>query len=247
VGGLTVRAHATAREPPSHNHFPDWALALAHGLAVVERAGRGKLTGSCVLASQTVSASCSSESPSAPLRSAPLRSAPLRSAPLRLALMRLVPLKSVRRSVGDSLTLPGRRYSSWVSDRRSKPAKNAARPAKTQTPGRNNGDRATPRYCVNWLGSARTISGFPCARHREALERRSFASTSSAICCMPGASFTRTNHLELEIGFGDPEYLAASLFAFSATFEICRDDRICRQGSCQNSGRRRDSLTMNTI
>jgi hypothetical protein len=61
------------------------------------------------------------------------------------------------------------------------------------------------------------------------------------------ASFTRTNHLELEIGFGDPEYLAASLFAFSATFEIYRDDRICRQGSCQNSGRRRDSLTMNTI
>jgi MFS family permease len=109
------------------------------------------------------------------------------------------------------------------------------------------GDRATPRYCVNWLGSARTISGFPCTRHREALERRSFASTSSAICCMPGAPFTRTNHLELEIGFGDPEYLAASLFAFSATFEICRDDTICRQGSCQNSGRRRDSLTMNTI
>jgi hypothetical protein len=69
---------------------------------VVERAGRGKLTGSCVLASQTVSASCSSESPSAPLRSAPLR-----SAPLRLALKRLVPLKSVRRSVGDSLTLAG--------------------------------------------------------------------------------------------------------------------------------------------
>jgi hypothetical protein len=141
---------------------------------------------------------------------------------------------------------PGRRYSSWVSDRRSKPAKNAARPAKTQTPGRNAviGD---PRYCVNWLGSARTISGFPRTRHREARERRSFASTSSAICCMPGAPFKRTNQLELEIGFGDPEYLAASLFAFSATFEICRDDTICRQGSCQNSGRRRDSLTMNTI
>ena len=28
---------------------------------------------------------------------------------------------------------------------------------------------------------------------------------------------------ELEIGFGDFEHLAASLFAFSATFEICRD------------------------
>jgi hypothetical protein len=30
---------------------------------------------------------------------------------------------------------------------------------------------------------------------------------------------------ELEIGFGDFEHLAASLFAFSATFEICRDIR----------------------
>jgi hypothetical protein len=39
--------------------------------------------------------------------------------------------------------------------------------------------------------------------------------------------------LEIEIGFGDFEHLAASLFAFSATFEICRDDTICRQGSCQ--------------
>ena len=28
---------------------------------------------------------------------------------------------------------------------------------------------------------------------------------------------------ELEIGFGDFEHLMASLFAFSATFEICRD------------------------
>jgi hypothetical protein len=36
--------------------------------------------------------------------------------------------------------------------------------------------------------------------------------------------------LELEIGFGDPEHLAASLFRFSATFEIWRDDTICRQG-----------------
>ena len=40
--------------------------------------------------------------------------------------------------------------------------------------------------------------------------------------------------LEIEIGFGDFEHLGASLFAFSATFEICRDDTICRQGSCQN-------------
>jgi hypothetical protein len=29
--------------------------------------------------------------------------------------------------------------------------------------------------------------------------------------------------LEIEIGFGDFEHLAASLFAFSATFEIYRD------------------------
>jgi hypothetical protein len=32
--------------------------------------------------------------------------------------------------------------------------------------------------------------------------------------------------LEIEIGFGDFEHSAASLFAFSATFEICRDDRL---------------------
>jgi hypothetical protein len=31
---------------------------------------------------------------------------------------------------------------------------------------------------------------------------------------------------ELEIGFGDFEHLAASRFAFSARFEISRDDRI---------------------
>jgi hypothetical protein len=30
-----------------------------------------------------------------------------------------------------------------------------------------------------------------------------------------------------------------ALFAFSATFEVCRDDRICRQGKCQNGGRER--------
>ena len=38
---------------------------------------------------------------------------------------------------------------------------------------------------------------------------------------------------ELEIGFGDFEHLAASLFAFSARFEICRDDRDCRQAKAQ--------------
>jgi len=57
-----------------------------------------------------------------------------------------------------------------------------------------------------------------------------------------GAFHTNKAALELEIGFGDPEHPAASLFAFSATFEICRDDTICRQGSCRNSGRQRDSL-----
>jgi hypothetical protein len=65
-----------------------------------------------------------------------------------------------------------------------------------------------------------------------------------AICaCLGRLSYEQNKAaLELEIGFGDPEHLAASLFAFSATFEICRDDTICRQGSCRNSGRQRDSL-----
>jgi hypothetical protein len=35
-----------------------------------------------------------------------------------------------------------------------------------------------------------------------------------------------TDKAGLEIGFGDFEHLAAPLFAFSARFEICRDDRI---------------------
>jgi hypothetical protein len=35
-----------------------------------------------------------------------------------------------------------------------------------------------------------------------------------------------TDKAGLEIGFGDFEHLAASLFAFSARFEICREDRI---------------------
>jgi hypothetical protein len=39
--------------------------------------------------------------------------------------------------------------------------------------------------------------------------------------------------LELEIGFGDFEHPSASVFAFSATFEICRDDRICRQANAK--------------
>src|ERR1700730_13436266 len=44
----------------------------------------------------------------------------------------------------------------------------------------------------------------------------------------------------IEIGFGDFEHLGASLFAFSARFEICRDDRRQRKGP--NSGRERNSL-----
>ena len=38
------------------------------------------------------------------------------------------------------------------------------------------------------------------------------------------------------------EHLAASLFAFSATFEICRNDRSCHHGESPNRGRARDSL-----
>jgi hypothetical protein len=45
---------------------------------------------------------------------------------------------------------------------------------------------------------------------------------------MTGAHIDKAG-LELEIGFGDFEHLAASLFAFSAMVEICRDDWICRQ------------------
>jgi hypothetical protein len=36
-----------------------------------------------------------------------------------------------------------------------------------------------------------------------------------------------------EIGFGDFEHLGASLFAFSARFEICRDDRIVGRAKAQ--------------
>jgi hypothetical protein len=39
-----------------------------------------------------------------------------------------------------------------------------------------------------------------------------------------------------EISFGDFGHLAASLFAFSAMFEICRADRTRRQGKCQRAG-----------
>ena len=60
---------------------------------------------------------------------------------------------------------------------------------------------------------------------------------------MPGAPFTWTKAgVEVAIGFRDFEHLAASVFALSATFEICRDDRICHQGRMPKSGRKRDSL-----
>jgi hypothetical protein len=74
-------------------------------------------------------------------------------------------------------------------------------------------------------------------------ERRSFASMISASDCgMPGAHIDKGG-LELEIGFGDFEHLAASLFAFSAMVEICRDDRICRQGAnAKIADESRDSL-----
>jgi hypothetical protein len=41
--------------------------------------------------------------------------------------------------------------------------------------------------------------------------------------CPGGAFHMDKAGPELEIGFGDFEHLMASLFAFSATFEICRD------------------------
>ena len=44
--------------------------------------------------------------------------------------------------------------------------------------------------------------------------------------------------LEIEIGFGDFEHLGASLFAFSATFEI---DRFVGRAAAK-TGRQRDSL-----
>ncbi len=49
-----------------------------------------------------------------------------------------------------------------------------------------------------------------------------------AICGTPG-----DGQAALEIGFGDFEHLAASLFAFSARFEICRDDRIVGRAKAQ--------------
>src|SRR5712671_3476204 len=58
-----------------------------------------------------------------------------------------------------------------------------------------------------------------------------------AICGTPGDGQSRARDR-----LGDFEHLAASLFAFSARFEICRDDRIVGRGKGPNSGRERDSL-----
>src|ERR1700674_2237214 len=79
-------------------------------------------------------------------------------------------------------------------------------------------------------------------RHREAQNARSFAATSSAsdLRGTPGApSWTK---LELEIGFGDFEHLAASPFAFSGNVRDLSGRSDCRPGKCPNSGRERDSL-----
>ena len=51
---------------------------------------------------------------------------------------------------------------------------------------------------------------------------------------MPGAPFTWTElGLEPRDRIRRREHLAF-IFTFSATFEICRDDRICRQGNAGN-------------
>jgi hypothetical protein len=66
-------------------------------------------------------------------------------------------------------------------------------------------------------------------RHREARNARSFVDAL-------GERFAARLGMDkaaLEIGFGDFEHLAASLFAFSARFEICRDDRIVGRAKAQ--------------
>jgi hypothetical protein len=79
-------------------------------------------------------------------------------------------------------------------------------------------------------------------RHRESPERRSgrVDGARRAICGRPGAPFTWTMPTSSLRSASDGfEHLAALFFAFSATFEICRDDRIVTRGECQNSGRKR--------
>jgi len=61
---------------------------------------------------------------------------------------------------------------------------------------------------------------------------------------MPGAPFTRTKAaLELEIGFGDPEHLAASLFRLLGNVrDLSGQIRFVGKAAARNSGRQRDSL-----
>jgi hypothetical protein len=70
-------------------------------------------------------------------------------------------------------------------------------------------------------------------RHRESPERRSVASTSSLsdLWHAWGAFHMDNADLELGIGFGCFEHLAALFFAGSV-----RDDRICQQERMPNSG-----------
>src|SRR3984893_18058905 len=75
-------------------------------------------------------------------------------------------------------------------------------------------------------------------------ERRSFASTEIA-GRFPYAR--RAFHMEKSRRRASRSASATSniggaFFAFSATLEICRDDRICHQERMPNSGRKRDSL-----
>jgi hypothetical protein len=59
---------------------------------------------------------------------------------------------------------------------------------------------------------------------------------------MLSAPFTWTKAgLELEIGFGDFEHLAAPFRPLGYVRDL-RDDRICRPGRMSKSGRERDSL-----
>ena len=73
-------------------------------------------------------------------------------------------------------------------------------------------------------------------------ERRSFASTSSTRDLQHASGAHGPPASSSKSASATSSIWPASLFAFSAMFEICRDDRICRQGKCQNSGRERDSL-----
>jgi hypothetical protein len=64
-------------------------------------------------------------------------------------------------------------------------------------------------------------------RHREAPERP-IVRVDARFAARLGM-----DEAELDIGLGDFEHLAASLFAFSARFQICRDDRIVGRAKAQ--------------